>query len=165
MEDLLCAYAPSNGLSGITYLCTAAFSPPGPLVSPPTDPFAPHTPLNLLPQHVRNEKTRQLSPFELDVVGPLLRNVGDKIKHKVSCCSISSLSSLIFVVPCLYTPTRSGSLFGTTLSCLSDNVVLTRTNLYLYLPPTLPINRSRITFLTWHLGLCSLASCCTLPWT
>lgn len=44
-----------------------------------------HTP-HLTPhsQYVRNEKTRQLSPFELDVVGPLFRNVGDKIKHKVS---------------------------------------------------------------------------------
>ena len=28
-------------------------------------------------------RVEQLSPFELDVLGPLFRNVGEKIKHKI----------------------------------------------------------------------------------
>ena len=45
-------------------------------------PPAPH-PLPLAPQYTRAERVQQLSPFEIDVLGPLFRNVGDKIRHKV----------------------------------------------------------------------------------
>ena len=31
----------------------------------------------------RGQRTQQLSPFEIDVLGPLFRNVGEKLKHKV----------------------------------------------------------------------------------
>lgn len=33
--------------------------------------------------HTRNQRIRQLSPFELDVVGPLFRDIPAKLKHKV----------------------------------------------------------------------------------
>lgn len=33
--------------------------------------------------YVPHEKVRQLSPFELDVVGSLFRNAGEKFRHKV----------------------------------------------------------------------------------
>ena len=38
----------------------------------------PHVPY----QFKRGQKIQTLSPFEIDVLGPLFRNVGDKIKHK-----------------------------------------------------------------------------------
>ena len=34
-------------------------------------------------QYVPHEKTRMLSPFEIDVVGSLFRNAGEKFRHKV----------------------------------------------------------------------------------
>jgi hypothetical protein len=40
-------------------------------------------PLVLVLQYTRNQRVQQLSPFEADVLGPLFRNVGEKIKHKV----------------------------------------------------------------------------------
>lgn len=30
----------------------------------------------------RNQRIQQLSPFEADVLGPLFRNIGEKVKHK-----------------------------------------------------------------------------------
>lgn len=33
--------------------------------------------------YTRNQRIRQLSPFELDVLGPLFRDIPAKIKHKV----------------------------------------------------------------------------------
>lgn len=35
-------------------------------------------------QYTRNQRVQQLSPFEVDILGPLFRNIGGKIKHKVS---------------------------------------------------------------------------------
>ncbi len=34
-------------------------------------------------QHVPHEKMRQLSPFEIDVLGSMFRNAGEKFRHKV----------------------------------------------------------------------------------
>lgn len=34
-------------------------------------------------QYTKNQRVQQLSPFELDVTGPLFRNVAEKIRHKV----------------------------------------------------------------------------------
>ena len=31
----------------------------------------------------KGERTQQLSPYEIDVLGPLFRNIGEKLKHKV----------------------------------------------------------------------------------
>lgn len=47
----------------------------------PSPPPPPPTPL--LVQYTRNMRVQQLSPFEVDVLGPLFRNVGEKVKHKI----------------------------------------------------------------------------------
>jgi hypothetical protein len=31
----------------------------------------------------KGERTQQLSPYEIDILGPLFRNIGEKLKHKV----------------------------------------------------------------------------------
>lgn len=36
----------------------------------------------LPPQYTRNQRIQQLSPFEVDILGPLFRNIGEKFKHK-----------------------------------------------------------------------------------
>lgn len=36
-----------------------------------------------LPQYTRNQKIKQLSPFEVDIVGPLFRDLAGKLKHKL----------------------------------------------------------------------------------
>jgi hypothetical protein len=48
--------------------------------------IAPHSTPSAPPRHVqytRNQRVQQLSPFEVDVLGPLFRNVGEKVKHKL----------------------------------------------------------------------------------
>ena len=34
-------------------------------------------------QFTRNQKIQQLSPFEVDIVGPLFRDLAGKLKHKL----------------------------------------------------------------------------------
>lgn len=38
--------------------------------------------------YTRNQRIQQLSPFEIDVLGPLFRNIGHKIKHKVEVSAL-----------------------------------------------------------------------------
>ena len=40
-------------------------------------------------QYTRNQRVQQLSPFELDVTGPLFRNIGEKIRHKVEVSCVA----------------------------------------------------------------------------
>lgn len=40
--------------------------------------------------YTRNQRIQQLSPFEIDVLGPLFRNIGHKIKHKVEVSARSA---------------------------------------------------------------------------
>ena len=53
--------------------------------------------------YVPHEKMRQLSPFELDVVGSLFRNAGEKFRHKVralACArAYAAKPALLFLRP------------------------------------------------------------------
>ena len=41
--------------------------------------------------YTRNQRIQQLSPFEVDVLGPLFRDIGHKFKHKVEVCVADGL--------------------------------------------------------------------------
>ena len=65
----------SGGLANSRALPRAA---PPPTAAAPAAPPPPSR-----AQYTRNQRIQQLSPFELDIMGPFFRNVGEKIKHKV----------------------------------------------------------------------------------
>jgi hypothetical protein len=44
-------------------------------------------------QYTRNQRIQQLSPFEVDVLGPLFRNVGEKIKHKLEVRRVAAAAT------------------------------------------------------------------------
>jgi len=49
------------------------------LTRPPTDLPSPRA----ADSYQKGQRTQQLSPFEIDVLGPLFRNMGANLRHKV----------------------------------------------------------------------------------
>lgn len=79
---------------------------------PPDLVFALHRPTRpprLALQYTRNQRIEQLSPFEIDVIGPLFRNIGEKFKHKVEVRRSLARAKGARYPP---RPSRAGQLLG-----------------------------------------------------
>jgi len=67
-------------------------------------PSPPPPPLSRADSYQQGQRTQQLSPFEIDVLGPLFRNMGANLRHKVEdnfwdvAPPIAFYSALVYVV-------------------------------------------------------------------
>jgi hypothetical protein len=77
-------------------------TPPGPAASHPALPRAPPPPrraqLWKSYAYTRNQRIQQLSPFEVDVLGPLFRDIGGKVKHKLEDNFLDVAPPLLFFI-------------------------------------------------------------------